>query len=390
MCRLYSLSTVLAEDTNDIMKNSEMKLSTYLVAILRAILAEAGFAAHAQLVFRVAVHAADGVGKACCSNILDLILSAIEQAAPSAQLFVLLLPVFLGKLVGPEGTELTVLQSARAQEALERLCALQWPSSLAHVILTSLKRVSLSAAQQHLIVQAGLRACVNASAEHFANIARATVALDDTQAAVPTLHALCRIMDGQPGGGDQQGGGTSVDGADEMAAAHVELREQLTSLFTRDKALTNSWLKDVKRKLPTSQAALALTIGIAAVPRSPTAVFDALKSALLALLKEAETIEASTWLTKLKRTRNTDGCCGLSSIGRLFQRLASSKDAGLAMPLMQTAMHFISSGSLKGCSVAQLCSCAGEAGLEWWRARGPPASRLCLAGVGLLQQVSHS
>jgi hypothetical protein len=59
---------------------------------------------------------------------------------------------------------------------------------------------------------------------------------------------------GQSGGGDQQGGGTHVDGADEMAAAHVELPAQLTSLFTRDKAKTNNWLKDAKRKLPTSQA----------------------------------------------------------------------------------------------------------------------------------------
>jgi hypothetical protein len=376
------LSTVLAEDTNEMMKSCESKLSSYLAATLRAILAQPDFVAHVQLVFRVAVHALDGVDETCSGSIIDLILSAVSQDAACAPLFIQLLPVVLGRLLGLEGTEKTVLQAARAQEAIERLCTMPWPGSLAHLILTSLKRVLLSAAQEQLLVQAGLQACESASSEYFARIAHATVALNDAQAAVPTLNALCRIMDAQ------QGDATAASRTNGMAAAHGELRAQLISMFTRDKSLTNNWLKEVKRKLPSSQAALALTIGIGSVPRSCNAAFDALKSSLLAFLKEAETIEASMWLTQLKQNSSTTSCRTLSSIGRLFQSVAAS-DATLALPLMQTAMHIISSGSLKGCSVAQLGSCAGERGFEWWRVKGPPACRLCLAGIALLEQVSN-
>ena len=374
--RLYSLSSVLAEDTREMLVACGAKLEEYLLAILRTLLKRPAFAPHAALVTRIAVHALDGVSDACCASALELALQAVAQDAPAAAHFVQALPVVLGRLMEDVGGDKGVLKAARARDAMARLCGYEWPGGLAHAILDALKRVTLSAPLAQQAADAALRACARAPAEHCAAIAAATLALASGDAAVQTLQALCDLMD------RQRAAALAADDAQQLEAvtsSHAGVRVRIGAHLTRDKALVNGWLKHIKKGLPHSPAAFAVTACIVDIPRSSAAAKDAVKSALLAELKRADTVGASAWLQELLRS---DGPSALRPVATTMLEAARGADATLAGQLLQLAHHLTAAGSLKAWDMADMASW-GDARVQWWAASGGCAARLCLVGVSL-------
>lgn len=382
LCRLYTLSSVLAEDTREIMVACGAELEVYLLAILRAVLKWQEVVQPAALVLRVAVHALGGVTDTCCGGALDLALQAVAQGAHAAEHFVQVLPVALARLVGSDAdgdTGVGVLKAARAREAVARLCGCEWPGALARAILSALKPVALSAPLAQQVAGAALRACARAPAEHAAAIASATLALASGGTAVPTLHALCDMMDQQCA--EARDG--DADRQQAVSSSHTGVRAQISAHLARDKALARGWLKEIKKHLPHSPAALAITACIVDIPRSSAAAVDAVKTALVAQLRRADTVSASPWLSELLRC---DRASAMRPVATMMQEAASSSDATLAAQLMQLAFQLTASGSLKGWDMAEMAHW-GSSSVCWVDASGGSCACLCLAGVALQIQV---
>jgi hypothetical protein len=380
---LYSLSNVLPEDTQETMSTCQERLEAYMLAILGRIVADPSFSPHSQLICRLAKNALDGVGQNCSNIVIGLALDAVSKQAQVAPLLIDLLPVALGHIChGSSDADESALRNARAQEVVKRLCSLKWPDHLTPAILVALRDVKLTQSQEQQVLQAALTVCSRMAAEHLAAAAYQTMMLPCSASPVPKLQALCQLM-------DDHRVEASVKGpahVSQVLAAQGELLSKLNTLFTRDKMLTNGWLKDFKRGKPSSVTAFALTVNIVAISRSSAVALDALKAVITNALKHIKELEGSPWLAHLSGTFST----ALRSLGMLMLAVVKSADAQLAPTLVQVAMHLISAGKLKGVSIGQLTIQQNDAeysGLQWWTVPCPSSARLCLAGVALLDQV---
>lgn len=381
---LYSLCNVLPDDSPEKMASCQELLEVYVLTVLKRVTADAAFAPVAPLVFRVVKSALDGVAQHAANAVIELILEAVSQASPVAPLLLDLLPITLGHLCqGPGDSDEAAMHAAKSQEVVKRLCGLKWPATLTAAILAALRDVKLTAAQEQQVLAAAFKACERIDSARLPAAGYQILVLPTTTSHLPKLHALCQQL---------QAHRAAAQGADAVAAAHSaesELLRKLTAVFTRDKALANSWLRDVKKSKPSLPAAVALTVSIVGINRSAAPALDAFKASLGNALKHVEELEGSPLLAEL----HGDFTAALPSLGRLLYAVVRNADAALAVLLLQAAMHLLSAGKLKGVDVG----CLGMVdngddyhGLRWWALPCSSAARLSLIGVSVLEQVSSA
>ena len=382
---LYSLSTVLPEDTSEVMATCQERLQIYLVAVMDRLVKDDAFAPYAPIVCRVATSAMTGVGQDCCSQVVDLVMQAIALQAGAVSHLLSLLPVALSQLSAAGGTasdaDSAVLRQAKTQQTVSKLCALAWPAPLVAPILTALRNVSVPAAQEQLLTDKAFKACAKLGPEQIAEAAMSAALLAGPNISVTRITSVCTLLDTLCAEAFSKGNEKRAT----MQHAQADLIKKLQSQLVKDKTAASAWLKAYKTCQPASAAALALTASLASTSKFAAPALEAVKGSLLHVLKHNEALQTSLWLAEI----NSATCSSLQPTAALLQSVAQVPGETCARALLQAATHLMGAAKLKDVELASLqeLSQLDGGGLQWWTVDCSIASKLCLAGVALLDLV---